>query len=83
MIHCLGFHRWPANLRIIEVDEIKATPGTPRSNAFVERLIGTVWREYLDRTLFWDGQSGAEARELQGLLQPTPVSDRVDRSYAG
>jgi putative transposase len=47
------FHRWLANLRILEVDEIKAIPGTPRSHAFVERLIGTVRREYLDRTLFW------------------------------
>ena len=43
------FHRWLANLRILEVDEIKAIPGTPRSHAFVERLIGTVRREYLDR----------------------------------
>ena len=48
------FHRWLANLRILEVDEIKAIPGTPRSHAFVERLIGTVRREYLDRTLFWN-----------------------------
>jgi len=48
------FHRWPANLRIFEVDEIKAIPGTPRSHAFVERLIGTVRRDYLDRTLLWN-----------------------------
>jgi putative transposase len=48
------FHRWLANLRILEVEEIKTVPGTPRSHAFVERLIGTVRREYLDRTLFWN-----------------------------
>ena len=48
------FHRWLANLRVLEVDEIKAIPCTPRSHAFVERLIGTVRREYLDRTLFWN-----------------------------
>jgi len=48
------FHRWLANLRVLEVDEIKAIPCTPRSQAFVERLIGTVRREYLDRTLFWN-----------------------------
>ena len=47
------FHRWLANLRVLEVDEIKAIPCTPRSHAFVERLIGTVRREYLDRILFW------------------------------
>jgi putative transposase len=48
------FQRWRANLRILEVDEIKAVPCTPRSHAFVERLIGTIRREYLDRTLFWN-----------------------------
>jgi transposase InsO family protein len=46
------FHRWPANLRILEVDQIKTVPFTPASYPFVERLIGTVRREYLDRTLF-------------------------------
>jgi transposase InsO family protein len=55
------FHRWLANLRILEVDEIKAIPCTPRSHAFVERLIGTVRREYLDQTLFWN-QSDLERK---------------------
>ena len=36
------------------LDEIKSIPGTPRSHAFVERLIGTIRREYLDQTLFWN-----------------------------
>jgi hypothetical protein len=48
------FHRWRANLRILEVDEIKTIPCRPASHPFVERLIGTVRREYLDRTLFWN-----------------------------
>ena len=48
------FHRWCANLRILEVDEIKTIPCTPLSHPFVERLIGTVRREYLDRTFFWN-----------------------------
>jgi len=48
------FHRWRANLRILEVDEIKTIPSTPRSHAFVERLIGTIRREYLDRIWFWN-----------------------------
>ncbi len=47
-------HRWQANLRILEVDEIKSIPLTPRSHAFVERLIGTIRREYLDQTPFWN-----------------------------
>jgi len=48
------FQRWLANLRILEIDEIKSFPGTPRSHAFIERLIGTIRREYLDQTLFWN-----------------------------
>ena len=48
------FQRWRANLRILEIDEIKSIPGTPRSHSFVERLIGTIRREYLDQTLFWN-----------------------------
>jgi putative transposase len=38
------FQRWRANLRILEVAEIKTVPYTPRSHAFVERLIGTLRR---------------------------------------
>jgi transposase InsO family protein len=48
------FHRWRANLRALEVDEIKTIPIAPRSHAFVERLIGTIRREYLDRIWFWN-----------------------------
>ena len=46
------FQRWQANLRILEIDEIKSFPDTPRSHAFIERLIGTIRREHLDQTLF-------------------------------
>jgi len=47
------FHQWQANLRILEVAEIKTVPHVPLSHPFVERLIGTLRRECLDRTLFW------------------------------
>jgi transposase InsO family protein len=47
------FHQWQANLRILEVTEIKTVPYVPRSHPFVERLIGTIRREYLDHMLFW------------------------------
>jgi putative transposase len=47
------FHQWQANLRVLEVTEIKTVPHVPLSHPFVERLIGTVRREYLDRMLFW------------------------------
>jgi putative transposase len=47
------FHRWQANLRILNVAAIKTVPYAPLSHPFVERLIGTIRRECLDRTLFW------------------------------
>jgi putative transposase len=47
------FQQWQANLRVLEVTEIKTVPYVPLSHPFVERLIGTVRRAYLDRTLFW------------------------------
>jgi hypothetical protein len=47
------FHQWQANLRILEVEAIKTVPYVPLSHPFVERLIGTIRRECLDRTLFW------------------------------
>jgi putative transposase len=39
------FHQWQANLQVLGITEIKTVP-------YVERLIGTIRREYLDRTLF-------------------------------
>lgn len=47
------FHRWRANLRILGIEEIKSIPYVPISHPFIERLIGTVRREYLDQVLFW------------------------------
>ena len=48
------FHRWLANLRILEVEEIKSIPYAPVSHPFVERLIGTIRRELLDHVLIWN-----------------------------
>ena len=47
------YHRWKANLRVLEIDEINSLPHVPMSHPFVERLIGSVRRELLDQTLFW------------------------------
>jgi hypothetical protein len=47
------FPQWQANLRVLELKEIKTVPYVPLSHPFIERLIGTLRREYLDRTLFW------------------------------
>jgi len=48
------YHQWQANLRILGVDKIKTVPYTPLSHPFIERLIGTIRREFLDHTLFWN-----------------------------
>ena len=47
------FHQWEANLRVLGVTEVKTVPYTPWSHPFVERLIGTIRRECLDRLFFW------------------------------
>ncbi|MHB8743847.1 MAG: integrase core domain-containing protein [Sulfuricaulis sp.] len=36
------------------VEEVKTVPYVPISHPFVERLIGTIRREYLDHVLFWN-----------------------------
>jgi putative transposase len=46
------FHQWQANLRVLELTQIKSIPYVPLSHPFVERLIGNLRREYLDRLLF-------------------------------
>jgi putative transposase len=47
------YHRWKANLRVLDIEEIKSVPHVPMSHPFVERLIGSIRRELLDHTLFW------------------------------
>jgi transposase InsO family protein len=48
------YHQWEANLRILEIDELKTIPYTPISHPFVERLIGSIRRELLDQVFFWN-----------------------------
>jgi hypothetical protein len=43
--------------------EVKTVPYVPLSHPFVERLIGTIRRECLDRTLYWTA-ADLEARLL-------------------
>jgi transposase InsO family protein len=48
------YHRWRANVRILDIDELKTVPYTPNSHRFVERLIGSLRRELLDQVFFGD-----------------------------
>ena len=56
------FHRRQCNLRVLDVEELKSVPGTPTSHPFIERVIGTTRREYLDHLLFFN------SRDLQNKL---------------
>jgi putative transposase len=69
-------HRWTANLRILEIDEIKTVPHVPLSHPFVERLIGTMRREFLDHVLFWN------ARDLERKLAEFQAYYNAARCHA-
>jgi transposase InsO family protein len=69
-------HRWRANLRILEIDEVKTVPHVPLSHPFVERLIGTMRREFLDHVLFWN------ARDLERKLADFQAYYNAARSHA-
>ncbi len=43
-----------SDLALLEIANIKTAPLVPCSYPFVERLIGTVRREYLDHLWFWN-----------------------------
>ena len=69
-----------ANLRILSVDEIRTIPYTPLSHPFIERLIGTIRREYLNHIFFWN------ARDLERKLVDSRKyynQSRVHQSLGG
>ena len=68
-------HRWKANLRIAEVAEVKTVPYVPLSHPFVERLVGTVRREFLDQIPFWN------ARDLDRKLLDLQNYYNRDRAH--
>jgi len=45
---------WKRVMAVLEIEEIWSVPFVPISHPFVERLIGPIRRELLDRTLFWN-----------------------------
>ena len=47
------YRQWKANLRVLDIEEVKSLPHFPMSHPFVERLIGSIRRELLDQTFFW------------------------------
>jgi putative transposase len=71
---------WLANLRVLEINEIKSVPPVPVSHPFIERLIGTLRREYLDRIFFWNALDLQRKRRAYGLYYN---SSRVHQSLSG
>src|ERR1700691_4281467 len=76
----LRFHRWLANLRVLDIGEIKSVPYAPVSNPFVERLIGTIRREVLDQMFFWNALD--LTRKLE-IFRRYCNEQRVHRSLGG
>jgi len=74
------FHQWQANLRVLEVREIKTVPYVPLSHPFVERLIGTIRREYLGQVEFW---TGADLENKLQLFQDYFNRQRVHSGLGG
>jgi len=70
------YHQWQANLRILEIDEIKTVPEIPISHPFVERLIGATRREFLDHVFFWN------ATDLQRKLNAFRDYYNTERVHA-
>ena len=52
------YHQFQANMRILKfsdgVEQIRSIPHTPTSHPFIERLIGSIRHEFLDKTIFWN-----------------------------
>src|SRR6266478_2035128 len=63
------FHRWQANLRILDVETVQTVPLVPWSHPFIERLIATLRHEYLDSVLLDRRRLGAETGVVEKLLQ--------------
>jgi transposase InsO family protein len=71
------YHRWKANLRVLDIEEIKSLPHLPMSHPFVERLIGSVRRELLDHTFFWT------ATDLENKLRVYQSYYNGSRTHSG
>ena len=71
------YHRWKANLRVLDIEAIKSIPHVPMSHPFVERLIGSVRRELLDQTFFWT------ANDLENKLREYHRYYNEHRTHTG
>ena len=88
------FHRWNANLGILEVTEVKTVPYVPLSYPFVERLLGTIRQGVLDIVPLWNTHdlwrnlaSSGNTTTISGLTtfwavsHPTQYLGRCNRRF--
>ena len=74
------YHRWQANLRVLDIEPVKTVPYVPMSHPFVERLIGTVRREFLDQAFFWNS---VDLERKLSLFRDYYNNSRVHSSLCG
>jgi len=48
---------------VLAIEEVKTVPYIPVSHPFIERLIGTIRREFLDHTFLWNAVNLARKLE--------------------
>ena len=73
------FSRWGSNLRVIDVKEIKSIPATPTSHPFIERVIGTTRREFLNHVQFSNkGDLQKKLNLFQEYYNETRVHSSLD-----
>jgi hypothetical protein len=76
-----------ANLRILEIDEVKTVPYVPRSIQSW-RLIGTMRREFLDLVMFWNAHD-LERKHAEGQVyhnaarSQSSLDGRTPLTFAG
>lgn len=86
------YQQWKANLRVLEIKELKTVPHVPISHPFVERLIRTCRNELIDQSLFWNKldlmrklamyqRYYNESRTHMGLNGGTPKQVAINDNY--
>jgi len=66
------FHQWHANLRILNIRQIKTVPYVPRSHPVVERLIGAIY-EFATHTMIGPAPAHAGLPSGASLRRPRCV----------
>jgi len=73
------YHRWKANLNLLEIDEIKSVPFVPESHPFIERKVGITRQDFLHFTLFFGSTDLKKKLQIyQKYYNEGRVHSRID-----